>query len=47
MGNLEEGQNIERTFTLSEANRLIPELERHLDRDRTIQGLISARQGRN
>jgi len=30
MGNLEEGQNIERTFTLSEANRLIPELERHL-----------------
>ena len=30
MGNLEEGQNIERTFTLSEANRLIPELDRHL-----------------
>jgi hypothetical protein len=30
MGNLEEGQNLERMFTLSEANRLIPELERHL-----------------
>lgn len=30
MGNLEEGQNIERTFTLSEANRLIPKLEEHL-----------------
>lgn len=30
MGNLEEGQNIERTFTLSEANRLIPQLEAHL-----------------
>lgn len=30
MGNLEEGQNLERIFTLSEANRLIPELEQHL-----------------
>lgn len=30
MGNLEEGQNLERIFTLSEANRLIPQLERHL-----------------
>jgi hypothetical protein len=30
MGNLEEGQNLERMFTLSEANRLIPQLERHL-----------------
>lgn len=30
MGNLEEGQNIEKIFTLSEANRLIPQLERHL-----------------
>lgn len=30
MGNLEEGQNLERMFTLSEANHLIPQLERHL-----------------
>jgi len=30
MGNLEEGQNLERMFTLSEANRLIPQLEQHL-----------------
>jgi hypothetical protein len=26
----EEGQNLERVFTLSEANRLIPQLEEHL-----------------
>jgi hypothetical protein len=26
----EEGQNLERIFTLSEANRLIPDLEQHL-----------------
>lgn len=30
MGNLEEGQNLERMFTLSEANRLIPQLEQRL-----------------
>lgn len=30
MGNLEEGQNLERMFTLAEANHLIPQLERHL-----------------
>ena len=30
MGNLEEGQNLERMFTVSEANRLIPQLEQRL-----------------
>jgi len=30
MAHREEGQNLERIFTLSEANRLIPQLEEHL-----------------
>jgi len=30
MAHREEGQNLERVFTLSEANRLIPPLEEHL-----------------
>ena len=30
MAHREEGQNLERIFTLSEANRLIPQLEDHL-----------------
>src|SRR5690348_16369438 len=30
MGNLEEAQNLERMFTVSEANRLIPQLEQRL-----------------
>ncbi len=31
MAHREEGQNLERIFTLSEANRLIPQLEEHLN----------------
>mgnify|MGYP001770997790 CR=1 FL=1 len=30
MGQREEGQNLERIFTLAEANRLLPQLEVHL-----------------
>jgi hypothetical protein len=30
MAHREEGQNLERVFTLSEANQLIPQLEEHL-----------------
>lgn len=30
MAQREEGQNLERLFTLAEANRLIPQLQRHL-----------------
>ncbi|HET8579404.1 MAG TPA: DUF2203 domain-containing protein [Nitrospiraceae bacterium] len=30
MAHREEGQNLERVFTLSEANRLLPHLEEHL-----------------
>jgi hypothetical protein len=30
MAHREEGQNLERIFTVSEANRLIPQLEEHL-----------------
>ncbi|TLY30189.1 MAG: DUF2203 family protein [Nitrospirae bacterium] len=31
MAQREEGQNLEKVFTLSEANRLIPQLEEHLN----------------
>ena len=30
MAHREEGQNLEKLFTLSEANRLLPQLEEHL-----------------
>jgi hypothetical protein len=30
MAHREEGQNLERVFTLSEANRILPQLEEHL-----------------
>ena len=40
MGQREEGQNLERLFTLSEANQLIPQLEDHLTAIRRAKGVL-------
>lgn len=37
----EEGQNLERIFTLSEANRLIPQLEDHLSVIKRAKGILA------
>lgn len=41
MGHREEGQNLERIFTLSEANQLIPQLEEHLAGVRRAKGVLT------
>jgi hypothetical protein len=40
MGHREEGQNLERLFTLSEANQLIPQLEDHLSAIRQAKAVL-------
>lgn len=40
MAHREEGQNLERIFTLSEANRLIPQLEEHLNAVRRAKAVL-------
>lgn len=40
MEHREEGQNVERLFTLTEANQLLPELEDHLIAVRRGKGLL-------
>jgi hypothetical protein len=40
MGHREEDQNLERIFTLSEANQLIPQLEEHLAAVKRSKGVL-------
>ena len=40
MAHREEGQNLERIFTLAEANRLLPELQEHLSAVRRARAVL-------
>jgi hypothetical protein len=40
MAHREEGQNLERVFTLAEANRLLPQLEEHLTAVKQGKGVL-------